>query len=130
MYLLGGLALLAIRLISWHIPFAFLFGLAATAGVLHLIDSTQYASPLLHLLSGGTLLGAFFIATDPVTAASTPRGKLLYAVMAGFLTIIIRAFGNYPDGVAFAILLMNIAVPLIDNFTQPRVFGHTKAKTP
>ncbi len=124
MYLAGGLLLLSLKLITWHIPLAFLAGLAATAGVLHLIDPTQHASPLLHLFSGGAMLGAFFIATDPVTAASTPRGKLIYAGMAGLLTAIIRAFGGYPDGVAFAVLLMNVCVPFIDTYTQPRVFGH------
>jgi electron transport complex protein RnfD len=128
MYLFGGLFLLWQRLITWHIPLAFLAGLAATAGVLHLIDPTQHATPLLHLFSGGAMLGAFFIATDPVTAASTPRGKLIYAGLAGLLTAIIRAFGGYPDGVAFAVLLMNVCVPFIDNYTQPRVFGHQKAK--
>ena len=81
---------------------------------------------LFHLLSGGALLGAFFIATDPVTAASTPLGKLIYAALAGFLTVVIRAFGGYPDGVAFAILLTNVAVPFIDAYTQPRVFGHLR----
>jgi len=124
MYLFGGLLLLWNRLITWHIPLAFLGGLAATAGLMHLIDPTQHAGPLLHLLSGGAMLGAFFIATDPVTAASTPRGKLIYAGLAGVLTMIIRAFGGYPDGVAFAVLLMNMCVPFIDNYTQPRVFGH------
>jgi len=129
MYLAGGLLLLGIKLITWHIPLAFLLGLAATAGVLHLIDPTQHASPLLHLLSGGAMLGAFFIATDPVSAASTPRGKLIYAGMAGFLIAIIRGFGSFPDGVAFAILLMNMCVPFIDDFTQPRVFGHPSKRT-
>ena len=124
MYLAGGLLLVANRLITWHIPFAFLAGIAATAGVLHLIDPTQHAVPLLHLFSGGAMLGAFFIATDPVTAASTPLGKLIYAGLAGFIAIIIRTYGGYPDGVAFAILLMNVAVPFIDDYTQPRVFGH------
>lgn len=124
MYLAGGLFLFWSRLITWHIPLAFLTGLAAAAGLLHLIDPAQHASPLLHLLSGGAMLGAFFIATDPVTAASTPRGKLIYAGLAGVLTMIIRAFGGYPDGVAFAVLLMNVCVPFIDNYTQPRVFGH------
>ncbi|OYY96006.1 MAG: electron transport complex subunit RsxD [Hydrogenophilales bacterium 28-61-23] len=124
MYLLGGLYLFWSRLITWHIPLAFLVGVAASAGLLHLIDPTQHAGPLLHLFSGGVMLGAFFIATDPVTAASTPRGKLIYAGLAGILTAIIRAFGGYPDGVAFAVLLMNICVPFIDTYTQPRVFGH------
>lgn len=124
MYLLGGLLLLGNRLITWHIPAAFLGGLALTAGVLHLMDPGRHADPLFHLLSGGAMLGAFFIATDPVTAASTPRGKLVYAGLAGMLTVLIRGFGGYPDGVAFAILLMNVAAPFIDTYTQPRVFGH------
>ncbi len=124
MYLGGGLLLLWNRVITWHIPVAFLVGIAATAGVLHGIEPTRHADALFHLLSGAALLGAFFIATDPVTAASTPRGKLIYAALAGFLTVIIRTFGGYPDGVAFAILLTNVAVPFIDAYTQPRVFGH------
>jgi electron transport complex protein RnfD len=124
MYLVGGLLLVSNRLVTWHIPFAFLAGMAATAGMLHLIEPARHAGPLFHLLSGGAMLGAFFIATDPVTAASTPRGKLIYASLAGFLVVIIRAFGGYPDGVAFAVLLMNVGVPFIDAYTQPRVFGH------
>ncbi len=126
MYLAGGLLLVANRLTTWHTPFAFLSGMAITAGALHLLDPSHHADPLFHLLSGGAMLGAFFIATDPVTAASTPLGKLIYASLAGFLTVIIRTFGGYPDGVAFAILLMNVAVPFIDAYTQPRVFGHKR----
>ncbi len=124
MYLLGGLTLVANRVTTWHVPFAFLAGIAATAGVLQVLEPAQHAGPLFHLFSGGAMLGAFFIATDPVTAAGTPRGKLIYAGLAGFLTVIIRAYGGYPDGVAFAVLLMNVAVPFIDAYTQPRVFGH------
>jgi Na+-translocating ferredoxin:NAD+ oxidoreductase subunit D len=124
MYLAGGLLLVSNCLITWHVPFAFLGGMTITAGALHLMDPAHHAAPLFHLLTGGAMLGAFFIATDPVTAASTPRGKLIYAGVAGFLVIIIRAFGGYPDGVAFAVLLMNVAVPFIDTYTQPRVFGH------
>jgi Na+-translocating ferredoxin:NAD+ oxidoreductase subunit D len=130
MYLLGGLMMLSNRLITWHIPAAFLAGLAVTAGGLHLMDPARHAAPLFHLLSGGAMLGAFFIATDPVTAASTPRGKLIYAGLAGFLSAIIRAFGSYPDGVAFAVLIANVCVPYIDAYTQPRVFGHGKTKKP
>ncbi len=123
-YLAGGMLLVGNRVTTWHIPIAFLAGLAATAGVLQLLDPAQHAGPLFHLLSGGAMLGAFFIATDPVTASSTPLGKLIYAGVAGFLTVIIRTYGAYPDGVAFAVLLMNVAVPFIDAYTQPRVFGH------
>jgi len=76
------------------------------------------------LLSGATMLGAFFIATDPVTAATSPRGRLIYGFGAGVLTYVIRAWGGYPDSIAFAVLLMNIAAPTIDYYTKPRVFGH------
>ena len=124
MYLCGGLLLVANRVITWHIPTAFLGGVALTAGGLYLLDPSLHLSPLVHLLSGGVMLGAFFIATDPVTAATTPKGKLIYAGLAGLLTVLIRDFGGYPDGVAFSILLMNVAAPFIDTYTQPRVFGH------
>lgn len=130
MFLLGGLLLLSAKVITWHIPFAFLGGLALTSGLLHLIDPGQHADPLFHLFSGAAMLGAFFIATDPVTAASTPRGKLIFAGLAGFLTVVIRTWGAYPDGVAFAVLLMNLCVPFIDDYTHPRVFGHKKASKP
>jgi Na+-translocating ferredoxin:NAD+ oxidoreductase subunit D len=130
MYLLGGLLMLSNRLITWHIPAAYLAGLAVTAGLLHLLDPGRHADPVFHLLSGGAILGAFFIATDPVTAASTPLGKLIYAGLAGFLTAIIRAFGGYPDGVAFGVLIANVCVPFIDAYTQPRVFGQGKGGKP
>ncbi len=126
-FLAGGVLLLALRIITWHIPVAFLATLALLSGVFWLVDSARYASPLLHLMAGGGMLGAFFILTDPVSAATTPRGKLIYAAGAGLLVYLIRVFGNYPDGVAFATLLMNLCVPLIDMKTQPPVFGH---KTP
>ncbi|ECN4172488.1 electron transport complex subunit RsxD, partial [Salmonella enterica subsp. enterica serovar Typhimurium] len=84
------------------------------------------ASPQLHLLSGATMLGAFFILTDPVTASTTNRGRLIFGALAGVLVWLIRSFGGYPDGVAFAVLLANITVPLIDYYTRPRVYGHRK----
>ncbi len=129
-YLLGGLYLLARRIITWHIPVAFLGGIALTSGVLYLIDPSHQAGPFFHLIVGGTLLGAFFIATDPVSAANTPVGKLLYAGLAGLITVMIRSFGSFPDGIAFAILLMNSAAPLIDAYTQPKVFGHSRRHLP
>jgi electron transport complex protein RnfD len=125
-YLLGGLYLLQQRIISWHVPVAFLGTLALMAGVFHLVDSAHYAGPLFHLFSGASILGAFFIATDPVSGPTTPRGKLVFAAGIGLLTWLIRTKGGYPDGVAFAVLLMNLCVPLIDAYTQPRVFGHGK----
>lgn len=123
-YLLGGLWLLQQRIITWHMPTAFLATLFGTAGLFSLIDATQFAPPLFHLLTGGAMLGAFFIVTDPVSGATTPKGKLIFAAGVAILTWIIRTFGAYPDGIAFAILLMNIAAPLIDMYTQPPVFGH------
>ena len=123
-YLLGGLYLLQQRIISWHIPVAFLGALALVSGVFHLANPEHYAGPLFHLFSGASLLCAFFIATDPVSGPTTPKGKLVFAAGIALLTWLIRSYGGYPDGVAFAVLLMNICVPLIDAHTQPRVFGH------
>lgn len=125
-YLLGGIYLWRARVITWHIPVALLLALFAMATIFHVIDADRYASPFFHLTAGGTILGAFFIATDPVTGATTPLGKLIFGAMIGVLIYIIRVFGGYPDGVAFAVLLMNMCVPLIDAYTQPRIFGHSK----
>ncbi len=125
-YLVGGLWLLQQRIITWHMPAAFLATLFTVAGIFSLVDSTQFAGPLFHMVTGGAMLGAFFIVTDPVSGATTPKGKLIFAAGVAALTWIIRCFGAYPDGIAFAILLMNIAVPLIDMYTQPPVFGHKR----
>ena len=126
MFLLGGLLLMFMRIISWHIPVAFLACLFFISAFFNGVDSDFYAPPLFHLFSGGAMLAAFFIATDPVTAATTNKGKLLYGIGIGILTYIIRAWGGYPDGVAFAVLIMNMAVPTIDYYTQPRVFGQER----
>lgn len=123
-YLVGGLWLWQQKIITWHIPLAFIGTLAAVSGVFWLVQPDSFASPLLHLAAGGSMLGAFFILTDPVSAATTPRGKLIYAAGAALITYLIRSFGAFPDGVAFATLLLNICVPLIDMKTQPAVFGH------
>ncbi|HEY5666929.1 MAG TPA: RnfABCDGE type electron transport complex subunit D, partial [Gammaproteobacteria bacterium] len=122
--ILGGLYLLYRGVIRWHIPVAMLAGLIIPAAILGLIYPDTYASLEFHLFSGATLLGAFFIATDPVSAAATVRGRLIYGAGIGLVTFAIRTWGGYPDGVAFAVLLMNAAVPLIDRYTRPRVFGH------
>ena len=122
-FLLGGLYLLAKRIITWHLPVAFLGTLFITAAIFHLADPNHAVAPLFHWLSGASMLGAFFILTDPVTSPATPKGKLIFAAGAGLLTYIIRVYGGFPDGVAFATLLMNICVPLIDAYTQPKVFG-------
>jgi Na+-translocating ferredoxin:NAD+ oxidoreductase subunit D len=122
-FLLGGIALIALRIVSWHIPLAFLGTVAALSGALWLYAPQQFANPLFHLFGGATMLGAFFIATDPVSGATTPRGKLIFGAGTAVLAILIRVFGGYPDGVAFAVLLMNLCVPLIDMLTQPPIFG-------
>ncbi|NOS96296.1 MAG: electron transport complex subunit RsxD [Methylotenera sp.] len=123
-YLLGGLYLVQQRIISWHLPTAFLAALTATSLVFYAVNPAHYANPLFHLMSGASLLCAFFIITDPISGPTTPRGKLYFAAAAGVLTYLIRTYGGYPDGVAFAVLIMNMFVPLLDAHTQPRVFGH------
>lgn len=125
-YLVGGLFLLWKNAIRWHIPVAMLLSLAFCATLGWIFSPETLISPTLHLFSGATMLGAFFIATDPVTASTTNRGRLIYGALIGLLVWLIRSFGGYPDGVAFAVLLANICVPLIDYYTQPRVYGHHK----
>ncbi|CUU23952.1 electron transport complex protein rnfD [Duffyella gerundensis] len=125
-FLLGGLFLLANNTIRWHIPLSMLASLTVCATLGWLIAPGSLVSPLIHLFSGATMLGAFFIATDPVTASTTNKGRLLYGALIGLLVWLIRSYGGYPDGVAFAVLLANICVPLIDYYTQPRVYGHRK----
>ncbi|MDP2821995.1 MAG: RnfABCDGE type electron transport complex subunit D [Sulfuritalea sp.] len=125
-YFAGGLWLIQQRIITWHVPTAFLATLAAVSGAANLIDPAHFAGPGFHLFTGGAMLGAFFIATDPISGATTPRGKLIFAAGVALIAWIIRVFGAYPDGIAFAILLMNICAPLIDRYTQPPVFGYKK----
>ncbi|MHB1353050.1 MAG: RnfABCDGE type electron transport complex subunit D [Thiobacillus sp.] len=125
-FLLGGLLLWALRIISWQVPLAFLVAAWLTAGFLHFFDAGRFGAPWFHVFAPSVMLGAFFIATDPVSGATTPRGKLIFGLGAGFLTIVIRTWGGFPDGVAFAILLMNLCVPLIDQYTQPRVYGEVR----
>lgn len=122
-YLVGGLWLWQRKVIQWRAPFAFLAGIGLLAAALWLWNPAQFANPLFHLFSGGSMLGAFFIVTDPVSGCTTPKGKLIFGFAAGVLAYIIRVFGGYPDGVAFAVLLLNICVPLIDLYTQPPIFG-------
>ncbi|EMM0380688.1 electron transport complex subunit RsxD [Pluralibacter gergoviae] len=125
-YLAGGAFLLWQKTIRWHIPVSFLLSLGVCATLGWLLSPATLASPQMHLLSGATMLGAFFILTDPVSASTTNRGRLIYGALAGLLVWLIRSFGGYPDGVAFATLLANITVPLIDYYTRPRVYGHRR----
>jgi electron transport complex protein RnfD len=122
-YFLGGVFLLWRRVITWHIPAAMLGALVLMAGIAFLIDPQTHPFPAFHVFSGGAMLGAFFIATDPVTACTTKRGQLIYGAAIGVLVFSIRTWGGYPDAVAFAVLLMNMAAPTIDHYSQPRVFG-------
>jgi electron transport complex protein RnfD len=124
--LAGGVALLVSGVIRWQIPVAMLASIAVLAGLVHAIDPGSYPGITFHLLSGATMLGAFFIATDPVTAATSERGRLVYGACIGVLTYIIRTWGGYNDGVAFAVLLMNSAVPLLDRYTVPRIYGEPR----
>jgi electron transport complex protein RnfD len=124
--LVGGGFLLARRLVRWQIPVAFLAGLLVPAAIANGLDPGTNAGALFHAFSGATMLGAFFIATDPVSAATSERGRLIYGFGIGLLAWLVRRWGVYPDGVAFAVLLMNAAVPLIDRYTVPRIHGHPR----
>lgn len=123
---IGGLVLLVLGVIRWHTPAAVLAGLLAPATLAWLLDPDTHPSPGFHLFAGGALLGAFFVATDPVSSPATPRGRLVFGAGIGLATWFIRAFGTYADGVAFAVLLMNAAVPLIERWTRPRVYGRAQ----
>ncbi len=123
-FLIGGLWLIKEKVIHWHIPAAMIGSLATIALVFYLIDPNQYTSPLFHVFSGATFLGAFFIATDPVSAATTTKGKIIYGACIGLLIYIIRTWGGFPDAIAFAVLLMNMSAPTIDYYTKPKTYGH------
>ncbi|WP_017937840.1 RnfABCDGE type electron transport complex subunit D [Zestomonas thermotolerans] len=128
-FLAGGCYLLQRRLFTWHAP----LGMLAALGLMSLLfwggsGSDSNGSPLFHLFSGATMLGAFFIVTDPVSGATSRLGRLIFGAGVGILVYIIRTWGGYPDGVAFAVLLMNLAAPTIDYYTRPRTYGHRKAE--
>ena len=120
---LGGLALLARRVISWHIPLTMLAGIALPATLAHAADPARYLDAGTHLLSGGAILGAFYIATDYVTSPNTKTGQLIFGLGCGLLTYVIRTWGGYPEGVAFAVLIMNALTPVIDRYVRPRILG-------
>ncbi|ALJ05895.1 Na+-transporting NADH:ubiquinone oxidoreductase subunit D [Pseudalgibacter alginicilyticus] len=126
--LIGGLYLIIRKVISWHIPITLLVTTAVFTGVFWLIDPEHYANPIIHLLSGGIILGAFFMATDLVTSPMTKKGMIVFALGIGIITVLIRLFGAYPEGISFAILIMNAFVPLINKYFKPRRFG-TKIKS-
>ncbi|MFD1008231.1 MULTISPECIES: electron transport complex subunit RsxD [Oceanisphaera] len=122
-YLAGGLVMLRLKLISWPIPLAILASLLLFSFIGFLVTPDGTIGPILHLLSGATMLGAFFIATDPVSASTTFKGRLIYGALIGLLIYLIRTFGGYPDAIAFAVLLANMTVPMIDALTKPTTYG-------
>lgn len=129
-FLIGGLFLLYKKIFTWHAPISMLIALALIATIFYDNGSSHSGgSPIYHLLSGATMLGAFFIVTDPVTSAVSKKGRIIYGVAIGVLIYVIRVWGKgYPDGVAFAVLFLNFAAPFIDYYTTPRTYGHNKAR--
>ncbi|MGO4894592.1 electron transport complex subunit RsxD [Flavobacterium sp. W21_SRS_FM6] len=123
-FLVGGLGLLKLKVINWHIPVSMILSLFFVATVMSLVDGDRFASAIFHIFNGSIIIGAFFIATDPVSASTTNKGRLIFGAAIGFWVYVIRTWGGYPDAVAFAVIIMNMAVPLIDYYTQPRVYGH------
>ncbi len=126
-YLAGGLYLIKQKVINWHIPVSMLAGLFVCALIMSWVDSDIYPSSIFHLLNGSIIIGAFFIATDPVSACTTNKGRLVFGAAIGFWVYVIRTWGGYPDAVAFAVIIMNMAVPLIDYYTKPRTYGHSRS---
>ena len=128
-FLVGGIFLLTRKIFTWHAPVGMLAALAVFSVLFYDGGSSgSKGSPIFQLFSGATMLGAFFIVTDPVTSAASNKGRLIYGALVGLLVFIIRGWGSYPDALAFAVLLMNFAAPLIDNYTLPRTYGQAKAR--
>ena len=121
--ILGGIYLYLRRDIDWRIPASILLAVAVFSGILYIAKPGYYPDPLFSLFSGGLLMAAFYMATDPVTSPLTPKGAWIFGISIGLLVVLIRVFGGFPEGVMYAVLLMNAATPLIDRYTQPRVFG-------
>lgn len=126
--IIGGIYMLVKKIITWHIPVAYLGSAFILAAIMWLADPTQYADPLFHMVTGGMMLGVFYMATDYVSSPVSKKGQIIFGVGAGVLTILIRVFGAYPEGVSFAILIMNAFTPLINSSLKPARFGHKSAK--
>ncbi len=125
--LLGGVYMLWKKIITWHIPVSYLLTVVLFTGILWMIDPQHYIDPVFHLLAGGLMLGAIFMATDMATSPMTPAGMLIYGLGCGVLTVLIRLWGAYPEGVSFAILIMNAVTPLINKGFKPKRFGEVVA---
>lgn len=121
--LLGAAYLFWKKIITWHVPVSFIGTTLVLSGLFWMVDPGRYPNPLFHLFTGGLVLGAFYMATDMVTSPVTTKGQLVFGFGCGLITVLIRLFGGYPEGVSFAILLMNAATPLIDRYLRPRKFG-------
>jgi Na+-translocating ferredoxin:NAD+ oxidoreductase subunit D len=128
--ILGGLYLLWRRVISWHIPVAILGTMALWALLFSTLDPHRYVGPMFHILNGGAILAAFFIATDPVTSPSTNLGRIIFGAGAGTLEYVIRTWGGFPEGIGFGILLMNALTPLLDHYLRPRIYGRDRTGKP
>ncbi|MFP4302061.1 MAG: RnfABCDGE type electron transport complex subunit D [Alkalispirochaetaceae bacterium] len=126
--LIGGLYMLYRGWISWQVPILYLGSLALITGLFWAIDPAEYADPLFHILAGGAMIGAWFMATDMTTSPMSIRGKVIFAVGGGLLAGLIRLIGGFPEGVSYSILLMNAAVPMIDKYVKPRTFGKEKSR--
>jgi electron transport complex protein RnfD len=124
--LIGFFYMLFRKIITWHTTVSVLGTIFVFAGILHLVDPAQYASPFFHLVTGGAMLGAVFMATDMVTSPMSHKGQIVFGIGIGVITILIRVFGAYPEGVSFAILIMNAFVPLINAYLKPKRFGEVK----
>lgn len=127
---LGGLYLLFRRIITWHIPVAMIVTTVALAGGFHYYNPDRYLDAAFHLLNGGAILAIFYIATDPVTSPSTSAGKIIFGVGCSTIEYVIRTWGTFPEGIGFAILLMNALTPLIDHYIRPRIYGRNRAGRP
>ncbi len=121
--LLGGIYLIATKVIDWRVPLTYIATVAVLGWLFGGVEGALSGDPLLHILSGGLFLGAFFMATDMVTTPITKKGRVIFALGCGLLTVVIRRWGGYPEGVSYSILLMNLATPLIDRWAKPRIFG-------
>lgn len=126
--IIGLVYMLWKKIITWHIPVSIIASVFVFTGVLYLIDSYSYVNPMYHIASGGLLLGAIFMATDYVTSPMTSKGQIIYGICIGVLTVVIRIWGSYPEGMSFAILIMNAFTPLINNYVKPKRFGEVVKK--
>ena len=126
---LGGIYLLITKVITWHIPVSVIGSAVLLAGIFWLVNPELYINPVYHLLSGGLMLGAIYMATDMVSSPMTPKGQIIFGIGIGVLTILIRLFGAYPEGISFAILIMNAMVPLLNRYIKPKRFGEVKKES-